>query len=69
MLIFGVIPVSRHWDPENLISNEYARWLYNKNWIPVSSTGMTPFAVHLTFKNEHSHSYTSRAGVKLKAWI
>ncbi|NSM56535.1 hypothetical protein HET73_03120 [Wolbachia endosymbiont of Atemnus politus] len=41
MLIFGVIPVPRHWDLENLISNEYARWLYNKNWIPVSRTGMT----------------------------
>ncbi len=39
----SVIPVPRHWDPENLILNEYIRLLYNKNWIPVSSTGMTPF--------------------------
>nr|WP_264686177.1 MULTISPECIES: WPE palindromic element domain-containing protein [unclassified Wolbachia] len=31
----SVIPVSRHWDPENLILNEYIRLLYNKNWIPV----------------------------------
>nr|WP_319606900.1 WPE palindromic element domain-containing protein [Wolbachia endosymbiont (group B) of Dolichovespula media] len=35
----GVIPVPRHWDPEDLTLN---KWLYNKNWIPVSSTGMTP---------------------------
>ncbi len=31
----GVIPVPRHWDPENF------KQLYNENWIPVSSTGMT----------------------------
>ncbi|MGL9717448.1 MAG: replication restart helicase PriA [Wolbachia sp.] len=36
-----VIPVPRHWDPENLTLNEYARWLHNKNWIPVPNTGMT----------------------------
>nr|WP_310732731.1 WPE palindromic element domain-containing protein [Wolbachia pipientis] len=28
----------RHWDPENLTLN---KWLHNKDWIPVSSTGMT----------------------------
>ncbi|WP_245611747.1 WPE palindromic element domain-containing protein [Wolbachia endosymbiont of Nomada flava] len=28
---FGVIPVPRHWDPENLTSN---KWLHNKGWIP-----------------------------------
>ncbi|WP_353284998.1 WPE palindromic element domain-containing protein [Wolbachia endosymbiont (group A) of Beris morrisii] len=28
-----------HWDPENLTLN---KWLHNKDWIPVSSTGMTP---------------------------
>nr|WP_265034726.1 WPE palindromic element domain-containing protein [Wolbachia endosymbiont (group A) of Apoderus coryli] len=28
----------RHWDPENLIST---KWLHNKGWIPVPSTGMT----------------------------
>ncbi|MFP3033884.1 MAG: WPE palindromic element domain-containing protein, partial [Wolbachia sp.] len=38
----SVIPVPRHWDPDNLIANEYIKWQYNKNWIPVSSTGMTP---------------------------
>nr|WP_264339400.1 MULTISPECIES: WPE palindromic element domain-containing protein [unclassified Wolbachia] len=27
-----------HWDPEDLIST---KWLHNKGWIPVSSTGMT----------------------------
>ncbi|MCA4775413.1 FAD-dependent oxidoreductase [Wolbachia endosymbiont of Mansonella ozzardi] len=37
-----VIQAARHWDPENLISNEYTRWLYNENWIPVSATWMTP---------------------------
>ncbi len=37
----SVIPVLRHWDPESLITNEHTRKLYNKNWIPVSSTGMT----------------------------
>nr|AIT39411.1 primosomal protein N' [Wolbachia pipientis] len=37
-----VIPVPRHWDPENLISNQYTKQLYDKDWIPVSSTGMTP---------------------------
>ncbi|MGY5878329.1 hypothetical protein LB099_05035 [Wolbachia endosymbiont of Nasonia oneida] len=40
----GVIPVPRHWDPENLTLN---KWLYNKNWIPVSSTGMTPSATQI----------------------
>nr|WP_310734107.1 WPE palindromic element domain-containing protein [Wolbachia pipientis] len=28
----------RHWDPEDLIST---KWLHNKGWIPVPSTGMT----------------------------
>ncbi len=36
-----VIPMLRHWDPENLIVNKHTRQLYNENWIPVSSTGMT----------------------------
>ncbi|WP_353279560.1 bifunctional diaminohydroxyphosphoribosylaminopyrimidine deaminase/5-amino-6-(5-phosphoribosylamino)uracil reductase RibD [Wolbachia endosymbiont (group B) of Xanthorhoe designata] len=31
----GVIPVPRHWDPENF------KQLRSENWIPVSSTGMT----------------------------
>ncbi|WP_264338265.1 WPE palindromic element domain-containing protein [Wolbachia endosymbiont (group A) of Cheilosia soror] len=35
----GVIPVPRHWDPENLIV--YYTTFSIKNWIPVSSTGMT----------------------------
>ncbi|NUX01559.1 Hsp70 family protein [Wolbachia endosymbiont of Madathamugadia hiepei] len=34
----SVIPVPRHWDPENLIANEHTRKLYNKNWIPASAT-------------------------------
>ncbi|WP_264686057.1 Mur ligase family protein [Wolbachia endosymbiont (group B) of Pyrgus malvae] len=36
-----VIPVLRHWDPENLIVNKHTRQLYNENWIPVSATRMT----------------------------
>src|SRR6266576_2190043 len=36
-----VIPVLDYLDPENLIANEHTRQLYNKNWIPVSRTGMT----------------------------
>ncbi|WP_265034853.1 MULTISPECIES: WPE palindromic element domain-containing protein [unclassified Wolbachia] len=32
----------RHWDPENLIST---KWLHNKGWIPVPSTGMTAIYV------------------------
>nr|WP_265022283.1 heme lyase CcmF/NrfE family subunit [Wolbachia endosymbiont (group B) of Ischnura elegans] len=38
----SVIPVPINWDPDNLIANEYIKWQCNKNWIPVSSTGMTP---------------------------
>ncbi len=38
----SVIPVLDYLDPDNLIANEYIKWQYNKNWIPVSSTGMTP---------------------------
>ena len=39
----SVIPALDYLDPENLILNEYIRLLYNKNWIPVSITEMTPF--------------------------
>ncbi|BFD48127.1 MAG: phosphoribosylformylglycinamidine synthase subunit PurS [Wolbachia endosymbiont of Sergentomyia squamirostris] len=38
----GVIPAPRHWDPENF------KQLYNENWIPVSSTGMTEGRVGMT---------------------
>nr|WP_256466263.1 WPE palindromic element domain-containing protein [Wolbachia endosymbiont of Oedothorax gibbosus] len=37
--LWGVIPVPRHWDPENLIM--YYTTFSIKSWIPVSSTGMT----------------------------
>ncbi|WCR58114.1 bifunctional diaminohydroxyphosphoribosylaminopyrimidine deaminase/5-amino-6-(5-phosphoribosylamino)uracil reductase RibD [Wolbachia endosymbiont of Ctenocephalides felis wCfeJ] len=37
----SVIPVPRHWDPENLIANEHTRQLCDKNWIPASRAGMT----------------------------
>nr|WP_264338071.1 WPE palindromic element domain-containing protein [Wolbachia endosymbiont (group A) of Cheilosia soror] len=33
----------RHWDPEDLIST---KWLHNKGWIPVPSTGMTAILRH-----------------------
>ncbi|WP_265026300.1 hypothetical protein [Wolbachia endosymbiont (group A) of Bibio marci] len=36
-----------------------------QGWIPVSSTGMTPFAVQFTFKNECSYSCASRAGKQM----
>ncbi|MDR0773262.1 MAG: hypothetical protein LBE46_02960 [Wolbachia pipientis] len=37
---------------------------YKQNfWIPVSSTGMTPFAVQFTFKNECSYSYGFIRGI------
>ncbi|MFP3031292.1 MAG: WPE palindromic element domain-containing protein, partial [Wolbachia sp.] len=49
----------RHWDPENLITNGHIRQLCNKNWIPVSRTGMTP---HTTCKLQCSHSYVSSTG-------
>ncbi|WP_214241864.1 biotin--[acetyl-CoA-carboxylase] ligase [Wolbachia pipientis] len=43
-----VIPVPRHWDPENLITNGHIRQLCNKNWIPVSRTGMTSDGAGIT---------------------
>ncbi|MBH5362325.1 hypothetical protein wCauA_06310 [Wolbachia endosymbiont of Carposina sasakii] len=33
------MPVPRHW---KLHCNEHIEQLYNKNWIPVSATCMTP---------------------------
>ncbi|MBA8757679.1 hypothetical protein HCR18_00880 [Wolbachia pipientis] len=39
----GVIPVPRHWDPEDLI---LTKWLHNKGWIPASRAGMTSFLVN-----------------------
>ncbi|WP_265034684.1 MULTISPECIES: WPE palindromic element domain-containing protein [unclassified Wolbachia] len=35
-------PSAWHWDPEDLIST---KWLHNKGWIPVPSTGMTAIYV------------------------
>ncbi|WP_410542036.1 primosomal protein N' [Wolbachia endosymbiont (group A) of Pogonocherus hispidulus] len=54
-----VIPVPRHWDPENLTLNEYTRWLYNKNWIPVSATCMTPPTAQITCKFQCSYTRVS----------
>ncbi|WP_264338782.1 WPE palindromic element domain-containing protein [Wolbachia endosymbiont (group A) of Cheilosia soror] len=53
----GVIPVPRHWDPENLTLNERTRWLYNENWIPVSSTGMTEERAGITGSPEEYLDY------------
>ncbi len=43
--------VPRHWDPENSITNEHIKRLYNKNWIPVSSAGMTGEDFEVTESN------------------
>ncbi|MDG7052737.1 MAG: Hsp70 family protein [Wolbachia endosymbiont of Alcedoecus sp.] len=37
----SVIPVPRHWDPENLIANEHTMQLCNKNLVSASATFMT----------------------------
>ncbi|BET36492.1 MULTISPECIES: WPE palindromic element domain-containing protein [Wolbachia] len=58
-----VIPVPRHWDPENLILNEYIRWLYSQNWIPVSATCITPPTMRITYKLQHLYTKASRAGI------
>ncbi|WP_264732570.1 WPE palindromic element domain-containing protein [Wolbachia endosymbiont (group A) of Sphaerophoria taeniata] len=58
-----VIPVPRHWDPENLTLNERTRWLCNRNWIPVSSTGMTPSTTQITCKLQCSYTKNQRAGM------
>ncbi|MBA8770417.1 recombinase RecB [Wolbachia pipientis] len=56
-------PVPRHWDPENLTLNKRTRWLYNRNWIPVSSTGMTPSTTQITCKLQCSYTKNQRAGM------
>ncbi|WP_410543725.1 peptidoglycan DD-metalloendopeptidase family protein [Wolbachia endosymbiont of Drosophila bocki] len=43
--------VPRHWDPENSITNEHIKRLYNKNWIPASSAGMTGEDFEVTESN------------------
>ncbi|OAL98385.1 MAG: recombinase RecB [Wolbachia endosymbiont of Dactylopius coccus] len=53
----GVIPVPRHWDPENLTLNERTRWLYNENWIPVSATWMTEERAGITGSPEEYLDY------------
>ncbi|WP_264375416.1 MULTISPECIES: PD-(D/E)XK nuclease family protein [unclassified Wolbachia] len=58
-----VIPVSRHSDPENLTLNECTRWLSNRNWIPVSSTGMTSSTTQITCKLQCSYTKNQRAGM------
>ncbi|MDE5056426.1 PD-(D/E)XK nuclease family protein [Wolbachia endosymbiont of Drosophila bicornuta] len=50
-------PVPRHLDPENLTLNERTRWLYNENWIPVSSTGMTEERAGITGSPEEYLDY------------
>ncbi|MGL9758080.1 MAG: WPE palindromic element domain-containing protein [Wolbachia sp.] len=58
-----VIPVPRHWDLENLTLNERTRWLYNRNWIPVSATCMTPSTTQITCKLQCSYTKNQRAGM------
>ncbi len=56
----SVIPVPRHWDPENLIANEHTRKLYNKNWIPASATCMAgPSLIELRTVKEYLSENTS----------
>ncbi|WP_265040734.1 MULTISPECIES: WPE palindromic element domain-containing protein [unclassified Wolbachia] len=55
-----VIPVLDYLDPENLTVNERTRQLYNKNWIPVSSTGITPPATQTSVDYKES-SYSCRS--------
>ena len=59
----SVIPVLRHLDPESLIASEHTRKLYNKNWIPVSSTGMTPSDT-TTYKLQHSYTKTGICNIR-----
>ncbi|WP_265036027.1 WPE palindromic element domain-containing protein [Wolbachia endosymbiont (group A) of Anomoia purmunda] len=47
-------------DPEDLISTQ---WLHNKGWIPVPSTGMTPFLAEIVLKSQCSYSYGFIRGV------
>ncbi|MBA8756367.1 hypothetical protein HCR15_04765 [Wolbachia pipientis] len=56
----GVIPVPRHWDPEDLIST---KWLHNKGWIPVPSAGMTSSLVEIALKSQCSYSYGFIRGI------
>ncbi|ACN95793.1 hypothetical protein CLD06_05610 [Wolbachia endosymbiont of Drosophila subpulchrella] len=56
----SVIPVLDYLDPENLILNEYIRLLYNKSWIPVSATCMTPPATQTSVDYKES-SYSCRS--------
>ncbi|WP_341819322.1 Hsp70 family protein [Wolbachia endosymbiont (group A) of Brachyopa scutellaris] len=58
-----VIQCPDYLDPENLIANEHTRQLYSKNWIPVSSTGMTPPAAQTTCKLQRSYAEARDAGI------
>ncbi|WP_077190492.1 hypothetical protein [Wolbachia endosymbiont of Muscidifurax uniraptor] len=50
------------------VATRFFQLLCNKA-IPVSSTGMTPFAVQLTFKNECSYSYGINRGMTVRSGI
>ncbi|MFP3016343.1 MAG: WPE palindromic element domain-containing protein [Wolbachia sp.] len=43
-------------DPEDLIST---KWLHNKVWIPVPSTGMTSSLVEIALKSQCLYSYAN----------
>ncbi|WP_341814065.1 MULTISPECIES: WPE palindromic element domain-containing protein [unclassified Wolbachia] len=57
----------RHWDPENFTLNEHTRWLYNRNWIPVSSTGMTPSTTQITCKLQCSYTKRMNRGMTVRS--
>ncbi|MGL9718250.1 MAG: Hsp70 family protein [Wolbachia sp.] len=59
----SVIPVPRHWDPENLIANEHTKKLYNKNWIPVSSTGMTGPLLFVELRTVKEYLSSNASGI------
>nr|WP_083848110.1 COX15/CtaA family protein [Wolbachia endosymbiont of Onchocerca ochengi] len=53
----GIIPVPKHWDPEDLTLNKHVKRPYSKSWTPMPSTGITPFTVQFTFKSKYLYSY------------
>ncbi len=73
--------VPRHWDPENSITNGHTKRLYNNNWIPASSAGMTekerakaaPIGCHpssLTLGSRKIQAHYATFSVKLpESWI
>ncbi|WP_246214301.1 COX15/CtaA family protein [Wolbachia endosymbiont of Cruorifilaria tuberocauda] len=55
----GTTSVSRHWNLENLILNQYINRLHNKSWISVPSIEMKQVTVQFIFKGRHKYSHVS----------